>query len=492
MITKKEFNAAAARLVYDFVGADGFVSDRELAIMENLKDKYDMKPERMAEINGLSFCKALEKVQNYGDKKAVKDLKADLELVAGYGQEQHESGKFSRIEGHCSLAEAWLLLAIKYALEKDATVFSLEGKKYRFSRAEIIYLEKEECNEVKHREIENHYEEYKAKLGLYGMRLVYIPKVCKFLESKDQENLVSLMRYVNPFKVYRNDDARKIVQNLQKYTTSEFAKDIFEGHLDLYKDLRPSFLLKIKTSVVGNDDSRSKMSDFILIPVEDSVTQTLEEALEIYTSYTLDLHFPDKILHGYPFALHGFDRTFLNFVMERELSTDVLTKLTFDFYDINKCVVFNFGDKRSVKIPLGNKDMCLYLLIIIFSFYNKSVKLKNSAKGFTRKISDEERVFQLIYNKVKREKDNSDLYEGDGECETKITNLLKRLNNRNIHSDYKVQRKKGEKKAHVTFAGKDLVYVKLGSKETLLYDELDRRMVCYSGNITKVCEDLFG
>ena len=490
-MTKKEFNAAAARLIYDFVGADGFVSDRELAIMEHLKGKYDLMPERMMDINCQSFCKALKTICSCTDKEAITELKADLELVAGYGQEKHESDKFTRIEGHCSLTEAWLLLAIKYALEKNATVFSLEKKMYRFSRAEVIYLEKDDCNEEIHQEIVSNYEEYKAKLGLYGMRLVYIPRVCKFLESKNQENLVSLMRYVNPFKVYRNDDARKIAQNLQKYTTSEFAKDLFEGHLGLYNSLRPSFLLKVKTSVVSNGDSQNKMSDFILIPIENSVTQTLEQALHIYTSFTLDLHFPDKKLHGHPFALHGFDRTFLNFVMERELSTDVLTKLTFDFYDINKCVVFNFNDKRSVKIPLGNKDMCLYLLIIIFSFYNKPVKLKNSAKGFTRKQSDEERVFQSIYNKVKREKTNSDLYEGDGECETKITNLLKRLKNCNIHSDYQVQRKKGEKKAHVTFAGKDLVYVKLGSKEVLLFDELDRRMACCSGNITKVCEDLF-
>ena len=488
---KKDFCAAAARLIFDFVGADGYVSDRELAIMEYLKDKYDLKPERMAEINGLSFCKALKTICDCNDKKAITELQADLELVAGYGQDNHESGKFTRIEGHCSLTEAWLLLAIKFALEKNATVFSLEKKMYRFSRAEVIYLEKEDGNEEIHRDIVSNYEEYKAKLGLYGMRLVYIPRVCRFLESKNQENLVSLMRYVNPFKVYRNDDARKIAQNLQKYTTSEFAKDLFEGHLGLYNSLRPSFLLKVKTSVVSNGNSQSKMSDFILIPIEGSVAQTLEQALEIYTSYTLDLHFPDKKLHGHPFALHGFDRTFLNFVMARELSTDVLTKLTFDFYSDEKKVTFNFDDKRCVDIPFGNKEMCLYLLIIIFSFYDKTVKLKNSAKRFTGKLSDEETVFQYIYNKVKRKSDKNDLYEGDGECETKITKLLNRLKEHNIHSDYYVQRRKGEKKAYVAFAGKNLVCVRLGRKELSLYDELDSKMKACRGDIVKACEELF-
>lgn len=487
----KEFNAAAARLIYDFVGADGFVSDRELSIMDYLKDRYELKPERMSEINALSFSKALEIIRDWPDLDERKDLVKTLDLVAGVGNENHESGKFTRIEGHCSLMEAWLLLAIKYALEKNATLLSLEKKKYRFSRVEIIYLEKDGNNKDIHDEILTHYEEYKSKLGLYGMSLVYIPRVCDFLKSKEQEKLVSLMRYVNPFRVYRTEDARKIADNLEKYTTAEFAKDMFEGHMEKYKDLRPSFLLKVKTSIVGNGDSQSKMSDFILIPIEGSVTKTLEQALEIYTSYTLDLHFPDKKLHGNPFALHGFDRTFLNFVMARELSTDVLTKLTFDFYDTNKNVVFNFDDKRSVKIPLRNKEMCLYLLIIICSFCKKDLPLKKFGSRIKGKCSDFEIIYQYIYNKVETKCANDNLYDKDGECETKITRLLGKLKKNHIHSDYLVERLKGDKKARISFDWKDLVYVKFGHNETLLFEELNCRMKSYKGNIVKVCEELF-
>lgn len=487
----KKFNAAAARLIYDFVGADGFVSDRELSIMDYLKDKYDLKPERMGEINELSFSKALRIIRDWQYDEDRKELVKALELIAGVGDNNHESGKFTRIEGHCSLMEAWLLLAIKYAIEKDATLLSLEKKKYRFSRAEIIYLEKDSNNKDIHNEIVARYEEYKAKLGLYGMRLVYIPMVCDFLKSKEQNNLVSLMRYVNPFRVYRTEDATKIADNLEKYTTAEFAKDMLEGHMELFKDLRPSFLLKMKTSIVGNGDSQCKISDFILIPIESSVTQTLEQALEIYTSYTLDLHFPDKKLHGHPFALHGFDRTFLNFVMARELSTNILTKLTFDFYDTKMNVLFNFDDKRSVKIPLDNKEMCLYLLIIICSFCKKDLSLKKYGARVAGKPNDIEKIFLLIYSKVKTNYDDGNLYDKDGKCETKITRLLGKLKKNHIHSDYLVERLKGDKKARINFDWKDFVYVKFGHNESLLFDELNCRMKVYKGNIVKVCEELF-
>ena len=193
------------------------------------------------------------------------------------------------------------------------------------------------------------------------------------------------MRYVSPFHRYEDQDAQKIVDNIDKFTTKEFAKDIFFQDARLYNKLKPSFMLKVSTSIVTDDKTNKpqRKSNFILIPIENSVGETLRKALNKYQEYTLDLHIPERKLHGRPFRFHGFDRTFLNFVMSHVLNTEKLTKIVFDFSDVKnegKQVRFIFDDRRTVSIPLGNKQMCLYLLVLLFTRYKKGVPLVRATK----------------------------------------------------------------------------------------------------------------
>lgn len=472
---KREFCVAAVRLVYDIIGADGYVSDRELDIMDNvLNDKYglndpDSAREIVREVNKKTFCDALKTLQDWDERQEVYDLIEDLKLIAGVGNINHRSNKFTTIEGHCSLNEAWLLLAVEYAVNENATVFSIRKSDYRFARSEIIYMENSEDNISIYTEMSEHYEEYKARLELVGMRLVYIPKVCGYLKHKrEQRKLKSLMRYVSPFHKYEDCDAQKIVDNIDKITTKEFAKDIFSEDGTIYNKLGPSFMLKIGTSVVAEDKPRKK-SNFMLIPIIGTINETLKRALAKYQEYTLDLHLPERKLHGRPFRLHGFDRTFLNFVMSHVLNTEKLTKIVFDFSYDSKQVLFVFDDRRTVPIPLGNKQMCLYLLVLLFTRYKKGVPLERVTKKKTEILMDAEKVFSSIYNTVKSKVD-IDLYDGKGKLTNDILRLAVKM--KDIPTPYHVVI--SENKAIVNFPSMDIVYVKFNKNEKLLSDEIKK------------------
>ncbi|MBQ3944621.1 MAG: hypothetical protein II670_03310 [Alphaproteobacteria bacterium] len=466
---KKEFCIAAARLIFDIVGADGYVSDRELNIMDGLlNDKYGLSnPERAFEVNRITFCDALQILQNWDNENEVKCLIEELKLISGVGRIVEKNRSYTTIEGHCSLSEAWLLLAIEYALNSNAIVFSIKKSEYRFARSEIIYLENNNENYKIYDEMQEHYGEYKSRLELFGMRLIYIPKVCSYLkEKREQRKLKSLMRYVSPFHKYEDQDAQKIVDNIDNITTKDFAKDLFSDKAKLYTNLTPSFLMKISTSVVAEDKPRKK-SNFILIPIEETILNTLRKALNKYQEYTLDLHIPERKLHGRPFRLHGFDRTFLNFVMSHVLNTEKLTKVLFDFSYGNKKVQFVFDERRTMTFSLSNKQMCLYLLVLIFTTYKKGVPVNRATKRKTAFKTDVEKVFASIYTMVK-ENAEGDLYDGKGRIATDVSRIAQKL--KDIPSAYHVA--VVDNKAVVNFPCKDVVYIKFNKEEKLLDKEM--------------------
>lgn len=467
---KREFCIAATRLIYDLVGADGYVSDRELEIMDGvLNDKYNLNdPERAREINKITFCDALEILQGWENEREINDLIDELKLIAGVGKVYSKGNKFCTIEGHCSLSEAWLLFVTEYALKEKVCVFSVRKSDYRFARSEIIFIENSNSNYVLYEEMAEHYSEYKARLELFGMRLIYIPRVCSYLkEKREQRKLKSLMRYVSPFHKYEDQDAKKIVENIDKITTNEFAKDLFSQDVGLYNNLKPSFLIKISTSIVEEDKPRKK-SNFMLLPIEGSIGETIKKALKKYQEYTLDLHIPERKLHGRPFRLHGFDRTFLNFVMSQVLNTEKLTKVLFDFSFENKRVQFIFDERRTVTLPLGNKQMCIYLLVILFATYKKGVPLERATKRRTGIKMDVERVFSIIYNKVKENSDG-ELYDGKGKLSTDISRITQKM--KDIPLAFHITTL--HNRALLNYACKDVVYVKFNKEERLLNQEIE-------------------
>ena len=207
----------------------------------------------------------------------------------------------------------------------------------------------------------------------------------------------------------------------------------------------------------------------MLLPIEGTIDTSLKKALKKYQDYTLDLHLPERKLHGRPFRLHGFDRTFLNFVMSHVLNTEKLSKVIFDFSFENKIVQFNFDERRTISLPLSNKQMCLYLLIILFTTYKKGVALERATKKKTGVKMDVEKVFYSIYKKVKENSDG-ELYDGKGKIATDISRLAQKL--KDIPSAYQVITESN--KAIVNFPFQDIVYIKFNKTQKLLSDEVEK------------------
>ena len=482
-----EFKKAAARLIFDLMGADGYISDRELEIMKSeLNDRYDLtQVERVTQANGISFSGALEILQKCGDSHDIDRLLKDLYLIAGVGEQKNDNEAFTRLEGHCSLYEAWLLFTIEYALKKNAIVFSIQKKEYRFSRSEIIYIENDISNNEKyHAEIESRFNEFNTRLELYGMRFVYIPKVCHYLkEKRKQGKLISLMRYVSPYKRYEDEDAENIASNIDHISTADFVKDILpEREKSLFKDLKPSFLLKIKTTIVLQGKPM-KVNDFIIIPINNSISETLDDAIKQYTRYTLDRHIPERKLHGCPFMLHGFDRTFLNFAMAHLLTTDRLTKITFDFSRVvdgkqyKKQVIFNFDGKRKVNVDFENKPMILYLIFIIYTLYKDGLPVQVEISSKKKNKAKHEQMFTALYKKVKG-KDTKvkgkdpELYNSKGVLSSEITRLNAML--KEIPIEY--WPKKDNIVFRVPYITKGMVFFKFRDEEFELCDKVRKLM----------------
>lgn len=480
---KIDFKNAAAKLIYDLIGADGYVSDRELTIMNStLNDRYNLTDvERVYQANQLSFSQALEKLQKWEIEKDIEDLIEDLELIAGYGVVKDPKNNYTTIEGFCSLHEAWLLFLIKYALKvkDDVIVFSVNIDRYRLSKSDIIYVENaSNANILFNDEMEKNYDEFRSLLELYGLRLVYIPKVCEYLkEKRKKKELIDLMRYVNPYKRYENSDAQKIAENIDKITISDFVKDILpETQKNIFNRLKPSFLIKIKTSIVNKDDQSGKfelqkVNNYILIPIKNSINDTLKEIIKNYTQYSLERKIPNRKLHGRPFILHGFDRTFLNFAMSHLLDSNRLISLHFDFTS-NKEVVFVFEGGRTERFIIKSKHMILYLITIIYSLYDNGLPLIEDNFKHKHK-SNHEILFLLLYKKIK-EKDNVNLYNNQGKLDTDISRLKDLLEHYQIPNKYWPV--KNDSCLRIPNVNHGMIYIRYRGEEFELSDKMSLLM----------------
>lgn len=496
---KNEFCIAAARLIHDTIGADGYVSNRELDILyELLYRKYqlhDLGIYHDAMHNTL--CDALNTVRTWPVQEDIDNLIADLKLLAGVGEYGSE---VRSITGFCSQKEAWLLTAFTFALRKDSQLFSYGNSDFRFSRSEIIYFENS-FHEAFNDEMKEKRELFQAQLNEFGIRLIYIPEVRDYLKRKRKvRKLIKLMRYVNPFNRYEDADAQKIADDIDEIQTADFAADflsstdIDQKGENLYEKMRPSFLLKIGTSVVacgnatkdeeqgkGEDriqedimpERRTKKAVFILIPIKESVKETLDEIISIYRSFTLEQSLPLKVLPNEPFVLHGFDRTFLNYVMSRMLTANKLTKVLFDFYNSNKlgkgltyCVYFTFDHKRTVYIPLSNKPMCLYFLTLLYT--NQETMEGVPYRRNPRKRGVEE-VLDLIGKKAKAH--FRSMYQQEGTLTLELNHLHEKL--KNIPAPYHVVRSHDGNHLIANFPYRDVVYIDLDGQERLLWDYIE-------------------
>lgn len=455
-----EFSKASVRLLYDMVAADGYISDRELDILQyKLEKDYNLTIELSKEASRISFGEALSSLAKDATHAQKKKVFEDLKLVAGVGENNinynHKGGEdhtISSIVGRCSPEEARLLLLCSWALFRDATVFSLSKSKFRFSKHEIVYLEPETDDDM-HEELagetsgsSGYYEEYKAKLALLGFDFIYIPKICKFLKRKNREHkLIPVLRYVNPLDNYTDETANEVAKKLERLEIYEFAKQMMAPVDGLFDNFPVSLMMKIKTSEVFIEGKMKKKDDFILIPVYGSgagkeperctMSQLIETLCNQYMLFTnqvnpLSYSWSDRMFH-----FHGFDRTILNLVMSEHFSPTKMHHAKFDLKD--ECLYIYFGSDSShcygVRFTNGLKRLLVYMFIAYYSQTSSGglYVLGNEDEGLTYNgidIYNEMCLANKAYSRLIEllpTRANADLFHGIASCITDIKHTLK-------------------------------------------------------------------
>lgn len=389
-----DFNIAAIRLLYDMVAADGYISDRELDLLQyKLEREYGLSNELTKDASRVSYGEALEYLSKNATASQKKRVFEDLKLVAGVGVSNvsfsnagEDVHAIESIVGRCSPEEARLLLITAWALFNNAIVFTLKKSKFRFSKKEIIYLESEE-NEDIHEELcgetsgaAGYYEEYKAKFALLGFNFIYIPQTCKFLKRKNREHkLIPILRYINPLDNYTDESAHEIAEKIEHLRTDEFARQFMTPTDGLFDRFEESLLMKIKTSYIFEEGRLQKREDFILLPIygkgkeeeskRSSVGQIVELLCAQYMSYTnqvnpLTYSWGDQMFH-----FHGFDNTILNMVMSEHFLPTDMNRLVFNLNNEKLELFFGKADKPSCRIPFKNglKRLLIYIFIVYYS-----------------------------------------------------------------------------------------------------------------------------
>lgn len=419
-ITKNDFNKAALRIFYDMINADGYLVDSELVMLEKLKEKYSLTSPMVQEAHKMTFAQAVEIIKRWDEEKS--DNTADIFF--------EDLDKLSNADGDCSPYEARILLTIYYILKKKAQVFSTKKNDYKFAKKEIIYLENDfyPVND----DISHNYPYYKKLLELYGFELVYIPEVVKYMVKKREERLLRpIMQFVNPLILTNDEDAQRLTEEIQEIETWHFTEALLQEHKELFSQLMPSLLIKVKSSSVPNEDNESMetYSDFLLIPLE-NVKSDIESFVHMYLSYTKTI---SNLIVKYSdrrFNCHGFHRTFLNFAVSRVFGNDIIKRIVFD---LKRMEVHFEGTGKSLK--LAPKPFALYLFIVYtggIPQHPNNIGLTETSDGFN----------EIYYYKLNQER--IELYNNLGPALTAIKNGIKnihRLPNRKQYMPTKYKNK---------------------------------------------------
>lgn len=376
-MTENDIKPAILRLFYDMINADGIIHDNEIMYLEELKKKYKISPKDddgsiTYEAHKMTFSGALLKLKDWKnsetylyDKKyhganyifSVENIQLDLLLLAKY-------------DGECAPSELPILLAFEYVvINEKAVCFSCKERDLRFSSKEVLYIENE-YDEKLNEEIKNNHEFISHKLKLHGFEFVHIPFVRNFLLKKDERDLLKyVIRFLHPINVKNINYADVLSKELKEVTTHKFIKWYFNKN-SINKSFQPSILIKLKKTIVARVDSITKYetySDYMMIPIENSVLSTLNGFMDKYISQlgaykcnTIMMSEAEEMINS-----HSFHKTLLNYLVYKAFSGEV-SELHI-YYDERKKVRLEFkGIEQSCHITLS--EMGVYIIILVMTY----------------------------------------------------------------------------------------------------------------------------
>lgn len=392
----QDYKKAITRLFYDMINADGVIEDEEIGILENLKSKYGILAEDIARAHQITTSEAIgilkkwqsneEKTLEFkGSKYTASNAFADIDAISGCDIDRDiNEAKLSAALHLCLLTDnegqpAYDAIPIKY-----------RENKLRFSKREVIYLSSSYDAKV-HADIKRSKKFIEFALAIYGYDFIYLPDVIEFLSKKAGDKLLKpILMFSKPLYLKEGDDANKFVENIQAITTESFTED-FVKDAGLPMNLKPSLLVKLKTSTIQEKDEKGdwhpvKYTDFIALPIKESVELTarllsdniLWFAKEVTTSVRRQLN--EKLY------CKGIHQTLIDYTVDKAVNESICKIIIKKWGHNRSSFGIKFEGLRKPFQKLQPKDLNIFLLIILLSISTKSKGMPMSFNSLVKAI----------------------------------------------------------------------------------------------------------
>ena len=165
MTFEREERIAFARIISDLIEADFIVEEEEMESFDRIRNEKDFSitMSMLSEAKTMTFAEAVGTLQALRDEAKKARIREKLHHM-------------SLSDGTCVPLEALQIMAVNYALDGKAQVFSIpEGSSF-IENMKVIYIENEDHTPTD-AYIRQHYRAISNEFRLAGFNFVYIPQI---------------------------------------------------------------------------------------------------------------------------------------------------------------------------------------------------------------------------------------------------------------------------------------------------------------------------
>lgn len=457
-----DFKAAAARLFFDMINADGVIEDNEILLLEGLgeyipfdkdgepidlpdftkeaneiirhgglRNKYRIEQDHILKSISITTSQAIAILKRWQDEVEQNELKYNKKYLFLAENVKEDLKTISGCDGSRSIEEAKLLAAVGLCLnnrlstEFRAIPITYRERNLRFAKKEIVYLESEYNAEVNEDIIRN--KPYiESLLTIYGYDFVYIPDIVKFLRNKAKSGLLTpILMFSKPFYYKDKKKANEFANEIQGITTEDFT-ETFSTAANLEEPLPPCLLIKVKTSTIESVDDdgkpkRTKYTDFIALPINGSVAESVRRLPENILDYTDGItSLVTKSLNEKLYC-KGIHKTLIDYAVHKS-SSNIVNRVVINIQGREKYV--EFEGVAGSKVVMQPKEIVMYLLCIIFTAYGKGVYgRKCDDHGIDRMIMAFEQIYKIASDGASTELYNKSFSVQKSKIKSKINDL---------------------------------------------------------------------
>lgn len=429
------FRAAAARLFFDMINADGVIEDNEILLLEGLgkyelprgengktldlpdfskeanrliragglRKKYDIGLEHVKNATGITTATAIQYLIKWQEKGEKDEVKYNPDSIFKTQNIIEDLRAISGCDGSRDINEAKLLIAVSLCLNENvpsymrAIPISYRERILRFARKEIVYLESEYDKDIND-EITKNNGYIESLLSIYGYDFVYIPSVVDFLKAKAKAELLEpILMFTNPFYYQAKEQVTTFAQDIQAITTADFTRT-FSRAANLDEDLPPCLLIKVKTSSIETQDTdnqikRTKFTDFIALPINGSVIDSVRRLPDNILEHTEAITSVVTKTLNEKLYCKGIHKTLIDYAIHRS-SSNVVEKVVITLQGKKKGIKFVGVAGGDVKTKPA--EAVLYMLSILYSILGNGIcKRKNDSDECNRIVSNYARLYKI-------------------------------------------------------------------------------------------------